>query len=87
MKKYLLGLLAILLAVGFSSFKSAPKKSSQTTYYWYDIVNYDPIGVEKTEEPGVECLTTNHGDRCAVGFLDVPSDPSTDTPDVDAFLE
>lgn len=39
MKKYLLGLFAIVLAVGFSAFtakKATPHKAT-TTYFWYEI--------------------------------------------------
>ena len=40
MKKYLFGIFAIALAIGFSAFTSVPtvKKSTKTDFvYWYDI--------------------------------------------------
>jgi len=40
MKKYLFGIFAIALAIGFSAFTSVPKvkKSTKTSFvYWYDI--------------------------------------------------
>lgn len=41
MKKYLLGLIAVILAIGFSAFTSDshPNQKTGTTYYWYPIVN------------------------------------------------
>lgn len=39
MKKYLLGLVAVVLAIGFSAFTKAKVESKRTfgTYYWYPV--------------------------------------------------
>jgi hypothetical protein len=39
MKKYLLSIFAVLLAVGFSAFTKAPasRKAASTSYYWYAV--------------------------------------------------
>lgn len=45
MKKYLLSVFAVILAVGFSAFTKAPAiKKSSTDYYWYEVDHSVPGG-------------------------------------------
>lgn len=41
MKKYLLGLFAVILAIGFSAFTNVhhSKNKTETPYYWYEVNN------------------------------------------------
>src|SRR5258708_429480 len=52
MKKYLLGLFAVVLAVSFSSFKAQKKASDQNPYYWYHVVAGETIGGPISPEAG-----------------------------------
>lgn len=39
MKKYVVGIFAVVLAIGFSAFTSVPKKAAtlETPYFWYHV--------------------------------------------------
>jgi hypothetical protein len=53
MKKYLLGLFAVILAVGLSSF-TAPKQEQNTTLQWFKFVGTDNTSASDyylSEEP------------------------------------
>ncbi len=69
MKKYLLSLFAILLAVGFSAFTPAPKATTgQNALYWYWEDTKILISDEPSVEPPNECELT--GDPlCAYGCV------------------
>jgi len=82
MKKYLLGLFAIALAIGFSAFTSkAPtpttKKHSTTDYYWYNVnvtqtqtttlAFNDKINKDAAISGG-SCNDTNDQPLCLAGF-------------------
>ena len=78
MKKYLLGLFAVALAIGFSAFTSAPKAhkaTNQTQYYWYHVngANYGSIidaenlySQEEFITAQLDCTLTS-GVKCDVG--------------------
>lgn len=76
MKKYVLGIFAVLLAIGFSAFTPSSSKSNRDSLHWYDLSG-NPLGFG--EEPSTEC--TQMGVGCAKGFIEIPADPQTDIPD------
>jgi len=82
MKKYLLGIFAVALAIGFSAFTSpATKKvnSDDSPLHWY-LVNYNgaqmeiqpqtPVayGTKIEVAPGIDCEGTTR--TCAAGFAE-----------------
>lgn len=80
MKKYFFSLLAVVLAIGFSAFTPATKKSDkpEQLLYWYyvnsDFATVEPQNevsdepLEKSEAQGmVTCAGTSSND-CARGF-------------------
>ena len=77
MKKYLVGLFALILAVGMSAFTtiSIAKKTSLPELYWYSPGG-SPLG--HGEFPNNGCTITGTG--CANGFENPPIDPVNDTP-------
>ena len=84
MKKYLLGLLAITMAVGFSAFTNTrPVKESNTTdYFWYELnaAKTQTLGLTVNEDPDVAvdeasqisfysfCEDGTSRPKCLVGF-------------------
>jgi hypothetical protein len=90
MKKYFLGFLAIILAIGFSAF-TAPKKIQKTNQalYWY-TVNSDMVTVDKEnliedeqiEKAAAEAIVTcdgNTSNDCARGFTALLTTSTTST--------
>lgn len=77
MKKYLLGFFAFLFAIGLSSF-SALKTSEKklTSYYWYSPDGLTNLGFG--EFPNTGCQAP--GSDCAKGYVNPPSDPTSDIP-------
>lgn len=61
MKKYLFGIFAILLAIGFSAFTSESSNGSeknpvkQTSYYWFNGSSYDGFATKPTEMTSSGC--------------------------------
>ena len=79
MKKYLLGLLAVVLIIGFTAFSNKPIKK-QTTYYWFetdpgtgDQMTYQDADVTFNSGPSASaptdiCLASG-SHKCIVGFI------------------
>jgi len=78
MKRYLPGLLAIVVAIGLSSFTIAKHSKNTTTYYWFDITaEYAPAAAvasadavfitTSTTPPSNGCA--GGSDQCVSGFL------------------
>jgi hypothetical protein len=80
MKKYLLGLFAILMAIGFSSFSSKKQNTSSasTPLYWY-WVSFDGVMPVIEEQDPIDHITKEEADLttincegvntlCTVGF-------------------
>ena len=69
MKKYLLGIFAIVFAIGLSSYTSntATKPSGNLTTYWFEL-DGDPAGTSSSRDiaPPGNCSTA--GDGCIEGF-------------------
>lgn len=89
MKKYLLGLFAVALAIGFSSFSVSIKKPLNTlnTYYWYPIddVNNEISGTKlnssKVDKTTAMSTLTDCRDENATLCIAGSSDPSLGTGD------
>jgi hypothetical protein len=80
MKKYLVGIFAILLAIGFSAFTSTKTQSEKfTNYYWYHTFTGVAFPGNPQAEPSIDCTTLGVG--CAKGFLNPDSDPVHHTAD------
>lgn len=91
MKKYFIGLVAVILAVGFSAFTAPHKVKSSAKdpqYIWYEVVNnqVDPDAplnetamskADFEDDPLTSCPTGNTVD-CVRGFLtnNLPQSPS-----------
>lgn len=82
MKKYLLGLFAIILAIGFSAFSSEhhSKKKNETPYYWYHVnaaqtqttgTTVNPDGKEIKDDMTSEPCDDSGSDVCLAGFPDI----------------
>ena len=77
MKKYLLGLFAVVLAVAFSSFSNVTNtKSSQkafTTYFFtWNGSSYDPITLPTSQLPPTTAYCSNViSDQCDAGFTSI----------------
>lgn len=86
MKKYLLGIIAIVLAAGLSSFTADPKHDSDDVYYFY-IVNSNGVIPEgaSVQFGGTVSLAyadlndgcSGSGNDCMRGFLTQPSLPTS----------
>lgn len=76
MKKYVLGIFAVLLAIGFSAFTPSAKQDNLDPKYWYGL-DGQPLGFGIHPNNGCETI----GEGCAVGFTVEPMDPLTETPD------
>lgn len=86
MKKYLLGIFAVILAIGAMSFE-ASKKVSTVEYYWYDAQTGDLIDNTKSETPPTGC-SVDDGPLCAYGhtrMLEENEDPSEGNPLIVTF--
>jgi hypothetical protein len=78
MKKYLLGIIAVLLAVGFSAFTNMKAKPESTDLYWFQISNKytstqqvkqaDAAFIQQSATPplGVNCSSGMYD--CVAGF-------------------
>lgn len=81
MRKYLLGIIAVVAAITFSAFTPKPEvKKSPTPYYWFQVKpgfgaqdEYDnsevtiiPGGLTDVIPAGTDCGTGNY--NCVVGF-------------------
>ena len=74
MKKYLLGLFAIVLAIGFSAFTAAPKQSAEkaiTTYWFFTQDDGTPINSAtlQTSDPS-DCDNTHLTKICVREYPD-----------------
>jgi hypothetical protein len=87
MKKYLSGLIAIIIAVSLSAFTMNQKHTDKSTitYWWYDADSGDLLNPGgKTDLPGNGCELT--GDPvCAYGHETQTGTPSID-PDETAYF-
>ena len=91
MKKYVLGLVAIVLAIGFSAFTAKKKQPADDVYYFYivDSNGIIPSG-SSVQFGGTKTLAyadANDGcsgsvNDCLRGFLTQPSLPTSDPGDV-----
>ena len=99
MKKYLLGIFAIVLAIGFSAFttsNTAKKDSKMVNYYWYQveggqISESDPVfETEVSRAYAVEngpCLTGTDAD-CLWAFDElITSFPVTSDPQLETKIQ
>jgi hypothetical protein len=97
MKKYLLGIFAIVLAVGFSAFTAPKKTSDQNPYYWYHVVGGEtiggPISVEEGKVTKDQALMDNYttcidsgADVCLFGsdIIDLDEETSVGSPSEEA---
>jgi hypothetical protein len=78
MKKYFLGIIAVLLAVGFSAFTNIREKPESTDLYWFQISNKytstQPVGqadaafIQQSATPplGANCSSGMYD--CVAGF-------------------
>lgn len=93
MKKYLVGLFAIILAVGFSAFSGTPKhKTSNLFWYNYDLstgvgtqIGSGAIDIDTysgSDKPDCERLTAKD---CARGYTSQKMQGTFPTDDVDAL--
>ncbi len=75
MKKYLMGFIAIALAVGFSAFTANKKMAADKLdgLYWYSSTSGTAFPGNPQVEPSPDCLAT--GSNCALGFTGVQTDP------------
>ena len=81
MKKYLTGIIAVILAVGFSAF-SNNGKSSDLLFYWYQQSDHTYVGSSATSS-GNPLGCSAVGENCVKGYQrssQPPSEP-TGTPD------
>ena len=84
MKKYLLGLFAIALAIGFSAFtaKHPTRKATNTYYYWFDVSSIDGSGnITPVASPEFSGTLQDHATAAdplqnATGCDDSPSTPA-----------
>jgi hypothetical protein len=76
MKKYLLPIVAVILAITLNAFTTKDgAKSTETAYYWYEIVNdetvsdtpIDPAKKTMSQVSGGDCQDAQ-GDICLAGF-------------------
>ena len=74
MKKYLLGIFAVILAVGLSAFTVVQKNANPDPIYWYSPDGLEPMGVGA--EPDTDCPVDGPG--CAKGFDIEPTNPVTE---------
>jgi hypothetical protein len=76
MKKYLLGIFAVVLAISFSAFSPAAKQDNLVPMYWYDL-DGNSLGFGIHPNNGCE----QEGVGCAKGFIVEPADPLTEEED------
>lgn len=76
MKKYVLGIFAVLLAIGFSAFTPSAKQDNLDPMFWYDL---DGQSLGYGIHPNNECVQAGVG--CARGFIVEPTDPLTEEED------
>jgi|SRR5690606_23604311 len=73
MKKYLLGLVAVVIAVGLSAFTSAEKQTKTsdnfTSYYWFDLVGIYTGFKTKPAEMVASTCQDNSVDLCRNGYI------------------
>jgi hypothetical protein len=69
MKKYLFGLFALVLAIGFSAFTAPAKNSGEDTFYWYSVENGLVVELIDQEE------ITKEDAKDATGCFDVEEQP------------
>ena len=75
MKKYLAGIIAIVMAIGFSAFTSSTKPSSTEDLYWYPVegmVTTGPYVTHSSEEEAKNefCPDTPNQPVCLFGSED-----------------
>lgn len=77
MKKYLVAIFAVILAVSATAF-TAPQNFDGEVYYWYDMSGnlLSPVPTEKSPNG---CDEGTHA--CARGFINQTSQPLVDPPD------
>ena len=78
MKKYLLGLFALMLiivATAFTTYSHSNKPA--TSYFWYDATTGASLGSGELPSNGCSAM----GSNCARGFLTQQIDPLGSTPD------
>jgi len=72
MKRNLLGLFAVVLAVGASAFTVKTQQNTAAALYWYDAETLELINSVPTEQIPSNCRLTPARD-CAYGFSQMPS--------------
>ena len=91
MKKYLLGFIAVVMAVGFSSFEKENKQRKDDVYYFYIVDGNGTIPFGSSVQFGgtktLAYADANDGcsgatNDCLRGFLTPPSLPTSDAGDV-----
>ena len=79
MKKYILSIFAVVLAVGMSAFTTVSNQTKTgDDYYWFNLDGTEDLGHD--EFPNNGC--TIEGEGCAKGYIDPPNDPTDDPADV-----
>jgi hypothetical protein len=96
MKKYVLGMIAVILAISFSAFTTAKKaKATEGSYYWYPVkpnssdidhtalINPTSAKYTKSELDGLDLIPCpeHSGTDCMRGFDDVQTTDNDDTPE------
>ena len=77
MKKYLLGIIAVVLAIGFSAF-SSENKSAANLFYWYQQSDHAYVGSSTTSTGNpLGCSAT--GENCVKGYQRSSQPPSEPT--------
>jgi len=94
MKKYLIGFVAVILAIGFSAFTEKSKQATDDVYYFYlvDGNGIIPSG-SSVQFGGTKTLAfadandgcSGSGNDCMRGFLTQPSLPTSASGDVQTF--
>jgi hypothetical protein len=85
MKKYLLGIFAVILAIGFSAFTTKKNKNADNTYYFYTVVNGEiPSGASVMFGGPVTLAAADIADNCEGsnthclrGFVSPPALPTS----------
>lgn len=85
MKKYLMGMVAVFMAVTMSAFTLAPGSSAYDGFFWYDAGDGELLNQERMALPPNGCQLT--GDPiCAYGHINETSSPGVN-PDEVAFYD
>lgn len=85
MKKYLVGIFAVIIAAAMSAFTLAPQSAAFDGYFWYDATSGVKLNETRLALPPNGCQLM--GDPiCAYGHINETSSPGVN-PDEEAFYE